>query len=69
MWYKTSKIGEAGAVFGFGAWLTTRKKKSGPFSEKHEAGEMAELCDEFCKANDLKINDKMYPKLLKIPKD
>jgi hypothetical protein len=39
--------GEAGALFAFMGWLTSRKEVSGPFSGHHEAGQGAHLVGEF----------------------
>jgi hypothetical protein len=39
--------GEAGALFAFMGWLTTRKQVSGPFSSHHEAGQAAQLIRQF----------------------
>ena len=40
------------ALFGFASWLTTRDEKV-VASAKHDAGQMADLVKEFCKANNL----------------
>jgi hypothetical protein len=42
---------EAGAIYAFMGWLTTREKKAGPFSGHDEASEAADLVADFCKAN------------------
>jgi hypothetical protein len=39
--------GEAGALFAFMGWLTSRKEVSGPFSGHHEAGQGAQLVGRF----------------------
>jgi hypothetical protein len=39
--------GEAGALFAFMGWLTSRKQVSGPFSSHHEAGQAAQLIRQF----------------------
>lgn len=40
------------AVYGFASWLTTRKART-VMSSADNASPVAELVDEFCKANDL----------------
>lgn len=40
-------------LYMFGAWLTSRKERSGPFSSKDNAAPMADLLDEFIKKYDL----------------
>jgi hypothetical protein len=42
-----ARPGEAGALFAFMGWLTSRKEVSGPFSGHHEAGQGAHLVGEF----------------------
>lgn len=57
------------ALFGFGAWLTSRKKVAGPFSAKHLIPPMVGLITEFIKANRLKDPGKFYPHNFTMPKD
>lgn len=59
---------QARALFGFMAWLTTRKEKSGPFSSKDHCGDAANLVVEFCDSQDWHLDGdwaeglKPYPK-------
>lgn len=62
------KLNGAEAVFGFMGWLTSRRAVSGPFSSAHDASQAAELADEFCKVNRLRIGDEGWYKLLVHPK-
>jgi hypothetical protein len=41
--------GEAGALYAFMGWLTTREQEAGPFSAHHNAGEACELIAQFIK--------------------
>jgi hypothetical protein len=41
--------GEAGALYAFMGWLTTREQEAGPFSAHHNAGEACELVAQFIK--------------------
>lgn len=41
--------GEAGALYAFMGWLTTRAQEAGPFSAHHNAGEACELVAQFIK--------------------
>ena len=68
-WYKIAKLSPSEALFGFMAWLTTRDKKSGPFSAKNNSSEAAKLVDEFCKTNNLEEPKGRWDKELKHPKD
>jgi hypothetical protein len=44
-----ARPGEAGALYAFMGWLTSRKEVSGPFSGHHEASQGAHLVGEFIK--------------------
>ena len=57
----------ADALFGFGAWLAT-KKKIVLFSYKHEVAEMVELLKEFIVENNLPDVSEGYPNTFKMPK-
>lgn len=59
------KVGEAGAVYAFMGWLTSRKPVSGPFSSHHEASEAARLVDTFCKMQGWEITDDSWYRHLK----
>lgn len=48
------------AVYGFAAWLTTRKEKI-TLSASHNAAEICDLVQRFCKANNLSEVSKNYP--------
>lgn len=75
---KKRGLNGAEAVYGFAAWLTTRTEAVGPFGASHNAAQAAELCNEFCLANNLHIHrrsiwyrilvhptdKKVYPKTL-----
>jgi len=50
---KKNELTGSEALYGFGAWLTTREKVSGPFSASHLTPPMAELIKEFCEVNRL----------------
>lgn len=58
----------ADAVFGFGAWLTTSTRVSGPFSQRHDAAPMAELAGEFCRVNGWNVGPN-YPQTFTMPAD
>jgi hypothetical protein len=61
---------QAEAIYAFMAWLTTRKEESGPFGNKCECSEAAELVDEFCKSQGWKVkDDRWFKKLKPYPKD
>lgn len=45
------------ALYGFMGWLTSRKEKSGPFSDTDEAAPAAELVDEYCKSQGWEVPD------------
>ena len=57
------------ALYGFGAWLTTRRDPVGPFSGHHPTTPMSDLLREFCKVNRLGKVRKSWPENLVIPKD
>ena len=48
----TPKLTAAEALYGFGGWLTSREAVC-TFSEKHDAGVMADLIGYFAKVNEL----------------
>ena len=56
------------ALFGFGAWLTTREKPV-TMGSNYECGIVAELIDKFCKTNELEEPREGWDDLLKHPKD
>ena len=56
------------ALFGFGAWLTTRKKAV-TFSRKHDAAIMCSLLKKFFEVNNLTNVSKKYPNTFKMPKE
>ncbi len=58
----------ADAIFAFGAWLTSRSEKSGPFSRVDDAAQMAELAGAFCKFNGWEVGPN-YPHTFKMPPD
>ena len=58
----------ADAVFAFGAWLTSRSEKSGPFSRTDDAARMAELAGAFCEYQGWKVGPN-YPKTFRMPPD
>ncbi len=62
------KITATDALFGFGAWLTTRKEAV-TFSHKHNAGKMVELITEFLSVNDLPDPSSGYPNNFIMPKN
>ncbi len=64
---KNSKITATDALFGFGAWLTTRKEPV-TFSYKHNAGAMVDLISQYLKTNNLPDVSKHYPDNLQMPK-
>ena len=52
------------AVYGFAAWLTTSDKPV-TFSSKHDAGKIAKLVDDYCKAQGFEDpREGIYPKNL-----
>jgi len=65
---KTERISPSEAIFGFASWLTCRAG-SIAIGSSHEAGVMAELADEWCRANILaKPRDGIYPENIIQPK-
>ena len=48
----SDKLSASEALYGFAGWLTTRKEPV-TLSRTDDAAIVAELVDEFCKANDL----------------
>lgn len=46
------KLTGSEAIYGFCGWLTTRKEVT-QMSSKHDCAIIADLIDEFCKANNL----------------
>lgn len=58
-------VGEAGALFAFMGWLTTRKEPAGPFSYYHDAASAAELVEEFRKSQGWSLPEDGWDKLLK----
>ena len=56
------------AVFGFCAWLTTRKKKT-IMGSKHDAAPICELIKIFCEENKLPEPRENYTDYLTIPKE
>ncbi len=62
------RLPAADALFGFGAWLTTRGEIV-TFSGKHEcSGTMVDLIGEFMEANNLPDVSEAYPGNFKMPK-
>ena len=61
------RITATDALFGFGAYLTTRKKEV-TFSYKHNAADMVDLISEFLDANNLPDVSKAYPDNFVMPK-
>ncbi len=59
------KVGEAGAIYAFMGWLTSRYEVSGPFSAKHEASQAAELVGKFCKMQGWDITDERWHRHIK----
>jgi hypothetical protein len=55
------------ALFGFMGWLTSRKKRSGPFSGSQGASEAVDLITAFMKANNLDPVREGWNKVLKHP--
>jgi len=47
-----NEMSGAEAIYGFCGWLTTRDEKT-IMGSKHDCAVIADLIDEFCKANDL----------------
>ena len=54
------------AVYGFAGWLVSREA-SVTLSRYHDAAIAAELCDAFCKANELSEPTQDFGKVLKHP--
>ncbi len=65
---KENTITATDALFGFGAWLTTRKEAV-TFSSKDDSGEMANLIATFIKINNLPDPSKNYPDNFVMPKE
>ncbi len=59
------KVGEAGAIYAFMGWLTSRYEVSGPFSAKHNASQAAELVAKFCKMQGWEITDNYWHRHIK----
>ena len=69
-WYKKAeKLSASEALFGFMAWLTTKKQVSGPFGNGYECSQAAELISEFIKANNLEEPTDNYHDYIKFPKN
>jgi hypothetical protein len=62
---RDARVGEAGALFAFMGWLTSRSQESGPFSGHHGASQAAELVGEFCKSQGWEITDDYWFKRLR----
>ncbi len=62
------KITATDTIFGFGAWLTSRKEAV-TFSYKHDAGKMCDLIKEYLEANNLGDVSTHYPNNLVMPKE
>ena len=56
------------AIFGFCAWLTTRKKET-TMSSSDDAAPIVELIKEFCEKNKLSDPRKNYTDYLTMPKE
>jgi hypothetical protein len=48
------------AILAFAGWLTSRDEVTGPFSARHNAGQMARLTGMFCDAQGWKVDDAVY---------
>ncbi len=59
------KVGEAGAIFAFMGWLTSRNEVSGPFSARHEASQAANLVAWFCETQGWEIKDDNWHRHIK----
>ncbi len=56
------------ALYGFGAWLTTRDE-SVTFGANNDCAPMADLIGRFCKANKLAETTEAYPNCFVMPKE
>ena len=56
--------GEAIALLTFMGWLTSRKQIAGPFSERHEASQAAQLVGAFCESQGWMVDDAHYKRVL-----
>jgi hypothetical protein len=64
---QTQKLRASEAVYGFAAWLTTRKEKT-VMSSKHDCAIVARLVNDWIKANKLTEPRKRYERALVFPK-
>lgn len=61
------RVGEAGAIYAFMSWLTTREEESGPFSSNHLVGNAPDLVAEFCKSQGWTTNEGWHSLLKPYP--
>jgi hypothetical protein len=65
------RIGEAGAIYAFMGWLTSRTEISGPFGGALECSDVVPLITAFCKSQgweaDLEADPHWYKRLLPYP--
>jgi hypothetical protein len=57
------------AILAFAGWLTSRDEVTGPFSARHDAGQMARLTGMFCDAQGWKVDDAVYSEQIKLLKE
>lgn len=56
------RVGEAGAVYAFAGWLTSRRKPV-TLSATHNAAEAAELAEEYCKSQGWEVSEDWHTHL------
>lgn len=62
----SEELSASGALYGFVAWLTTRKEVT-EMSSAHDCAGIADLVDTFCKANSLSEPADGWPENLILP--
>lgn len=65
---KSKELSASEALFGFGAWLTARSKPI-TFGATYNAGPMAQLINEFSRANNLNPPRNGWNNLLVMPNE
>jgi len=62
------RLSPSEAVFGFAAWLTTKEGDT-IMGRSHDCAPICDLCDEFCKVNNLGLPSDNWEENLVHPKE
>ncbi len=65
--FKKTPLTGSESVFGFAAWLTTREQDI-TLGATHDAAPVADLCEEFCRTNDLADPRDNWGEILRHPR-